>query len=94
MSHLAPLRLPVRHNQTLDYAGLMSEAVAAVKGSGRTQADIAEALGVTPPVVSRALKTPGGRYASTQQAIIGELTPYAVRDETTPTFRVIRKGTA
>ena len=92
MRSLANPRGPVRHNQTLDYDGLMREAQAAVDESPDTQAAIAQTLGVTPPVVSRALKTPGARYAALQRRIIEAVTGYTVADETTPTFRILRKA--
>ena len=84
-----PVHLPVRLNQTLDYDGLRGEAEAAAEG--HTQKALAERLGVSQPAISQAINRTGAKYAALQTAIIEELTDYTVRDETVPTFRVVRK---
>lgn len=43
-------------------------------------------------LLSHAKRDGTGRYAATQVRIIEALTDYRVQDETTPTFRVLRKG--
>lgn len=95
---LAPAqsRPPVRHNQTLGLDALRSEALAAVESSGRTRASIADELDVSAAAVSRALndREEASRYASLLSRIIEALTGYTVRDETTPTFRVVKKDGA
>jgi len=83
---------PVRHGQLLDYDELHREAVKAVEASGRARAEIAEALGVTPPAVTRALKAPGARYAGLQARIIEEVTGYRIEDRSRVEFRVVRKN--
>ena len=87
---LAPARPPVRLNQTLDYDGLRREAEAAAEG--HTQKSLAKRLGVSQPAISQAINRTGAKYAALQTAIIEALTDYTVRDETTPTFRVVRKS--
>ena len=87
---IAPERPPVRHNQTLDYDGLQREAARAAEG--HTQKALAALFGVTQPAISQALNLSGAKYAALQTTIIEGLTDYTVRDETTPTFRVLRKS--
>lgn len=95
---LAPSRPPVQHNQTLDHESLRKEAEAAANtakaDTGLTRTALAEALGVSSGAISRALSEgeDPGRYASLQIRIIEHLTPYTIRDETRPTFRVVRDG--
>ena len=83
----------MRHNQTLDYDGLLREAQKAVKDSGETQTAVADRLGVTGPAVNHALKKKGGTYARLQRRIIEELTGFRV-EEVPVAFRVVKKGAA
>jgi len=85
----------VRHKQTVDYDGLRREAVEALAKSGRSQADVARAIGVKPPTLNAALRDDESpaRYASTLARVIAEVSDYTVADETKPTYRLLRKGT-
>ena len=78
-----------RHNQKLDYEGLRYEAEQAVRFSGQKQLEIAEALGVGAPSISRAIKEAGSKFASLQRQIIEHLTDYHVEEMTL--FRALRK---
>lgn len=89
----APDRIPVRHDQILDYEALREEAAAAVASAvaaGRRQYEIADTLGVSAGALSKALTNAGARFAKLQQRAIDELTPYRVHE--VGGFRVERKG--
>ena len=82
----------MRHNQTLTADQLRTEATTAAEASGRTRADIAAALGVTPAAITHALNEgrDASRYAALLGRIVEEVTGYTV-EEVTPTYRVLRK---
>ena len=84
----------MRHGQTLDLEALRREAAAALSASGRTQADVANALGVPQPNLSRALRPGEPKGATVLQRVVALLTPYDVEEVTTPAFRVVRKPDA
>lgn len=71
----------MRHNQRLTVEQLRQEAYDAVKGSGRSQVDIARGLGVTEGAVSQAIREKGTRLADLQRRIIEYLTPYTIERE-------------
>ena len=85
-----PTPPPLRHNETLDYEGLRREAETAA--GGHRQADLAEALGVSQPAVSMALREAGPKRASLQRQIIEALTDFVVEEELL--FRIRRKSGA
>lgn len=91
-------RPPVRHGQTLGYETLQAEARDAITASGESQNAVGKRLGVSSAAISRALnEKPEGDnrpFASLLRRIIEELTDYTVADETTPTYRVLRKASA
>lgn len=82
----APAAQPyVRTGQTFrDYDSLRRQAQEAVDESGLTRVKVAELVGVTPPVITRALAEETdrpGRYVDVQLRIIEKLTGYAISDE-------------
>lgn len=87
------LEPPVRDGQTLDYEELRQEAADAVEAArkrGRTQVQLAEELDVAQATLSRALSTPGAKYAALQRRVVALLTRYEIEDS--PLFRVRRKS--
>jgi ribosome-binding protein aMBF1 (putative translation factor) len=78
----------MRDGQALDYDTLHSEAAAAAAGVRQTE--LADGLGVSQGVVSRALKEPGARYAKMQARIIEHLTDFQLV-EVPERYRVVRK---
>lgn len=91
MLHLATDRPAVRHNETLDFAGLRDRARQAYEDGARaglTQTALAEALGRTQPAVSQALNNHGAKYAALQREIVSHLTGFEVVES----FRVVRKA--
>jgi len=67
--------------EALGYHGLMRAARRAAKESGARQVDLADEFDVTQGGLSRALSTPGPKFARLQQRVIEHLTPYAVEKE-------------
>ena len=88
---LAPERPPVRHAQALSFADLRREALDAFEASGLTQTELAERLGSSQALVSKAFRDETGRYALTLGRIVEALTGYAIAEETTTVYRVRRK---
>ena len=82
----------MRHGQTLDLEALRRETAAALAASGRTQADVAEALGVPQPNLSRALRPGEPKGVTVLQRVVTLLTPFDVEEVTTPTFKVVRRS--
>lgn len=85
----------MRHNQRLDYEKLREEAAQAVSASGKMQKQIAQELGYSPALISRALnEKPGSEeeapFAKVLVELIEHLTPYTVAKEPL-TFRAKRK---
>ena len=64
--------------ERLSYRGLMRAARRAMQESGARQVDLADQLGVSQGGLSRALSTPGPKFARLQQRVVEHLTPYVV----------------
>lgn len=88
----APERPPVRHSQALSFSELRSEAASAFEASGLTQTQLADRLGSSQALISKAFRDETGRYAVTLGRIIEDLTDYSVSEETTTVYRVFRKS--
>ena len=68
----------MRDGTELDFEELRAQAQAAIESAGRTQSEVAEALGVHRSAVSRALHTAGPKFQELQRRIIRLLTPYRI----------------
>lgn len=67
--------------QRLTYEDLQTAARRAYEASGRTQEELAAALGATQSAVSQALSTAGPKFAQLQRRLIAQLTPYDVEED-------------
>ena len=82
----------MRHNQRLSYEELRKEANEAFKASSKTQNQLADELGKSQAVISRALNEPGAGFAKTLREIIENLTEYRIEEEVEVAYRAIRKN--
>ena len=86
------LDAPVRHGQVLAFPGLQAVAAEAMDRAGLNMTQTAEKLGVSVPVISRALGANGGtRDAGVLSRIVAELSTYDVEDVTSPSYRLTNR---
>lgn len=88
-SSLALSLPPMRPGQVLTYEKLRDEVRRAVRSDGRTRAEIARTVGISPGSLSDAENQVGSRYAGMQQRVLTALKPgYAFED--VGAYRVVR----
>lgn len=76
----------VRKSKRYTSEELLDACQKAVKADGRTQVQLAEAIGKSAGTVSRALTDGTGRYASTQADLIAETKGYRVVKHDPPAY--------
>lgn len=82
----------MRHNQRFDYEGLREEANEIFRASGKSQTQLADELGKSQAVISRALNEENSTLGKTLREIIAHLTAYEIEEEISVSYRAIRRN--